>query len=283
MANRDELEVLALRSRRLRVSWFPLVTLLAAGACGLAQPASAEIRQVGVGNETIAVEELGGSGPVVIFESGLGEPFDSFTEAAKSLSSCMRVVMYDRPGIGASGPRAESGPAMADDVAQGLHALIGKLGLPGPYVVVGHSLGGFYAQIFARRYPSDIAAVVLIDAASQFEPPGVFVSKVRPEPGSVAAAEEEGMRLGEATANSEPPFPPVPLIVLAATDHEMSADLEQLWQATQAKLPGLSPKGKLEVVSGAGHFIQTDRPDAVIAAVKEATRDAGLSVETCAP
>jgi pimeloyl-ACP methyl ester carboxylesterase len=75
---------------------------------------------------------------------------------------------------------------MADDVALRLHALTGALALPAPYIVVGHSLGGFYAQVFARRYPKDVAAVVLVDAASQFEPPGVFVSKSTPKPGAVA-------------------------------------------------------------------------------------------------
>src|SRR5688500_6802651 len=91
--------------------------------------------------------------------------------------------------LGASGPRAATGPAMADEVAARLHALTETLALPTPFIVVGHSLGGFYAQIFARCYPDDVAGVVLIDAASQFEPPGVFVSKSKPAPGSVAEAD----------------------------------------------------------------------------------------------
>jgi pimeloyl-ACP methyl ester carboxylesterase len=95
---------------------------------GAIAPAGAATCDVSVGNEVIAVDELSSTGPVVIFESGLGEPTDSWGEVAKSLSSCMRVVMCDRPGLGASGPRADAGPALANDVAQRL---------PPPYIVVG--------------------------------------------------------------------------------------------------------------------------------------------------
>jgi pimeloyl-ACP methyl ester carboxylesterase len=157
------------------------------------------------------------------------------------------------------------------------------LALPPPYIVVGHSLGGFYAQVFVRRHPDDVAAVVLVDAASQFEPPGVFVTRSRLEPGSIPALEEEGFGPGIAALEAGPPFPPVPLIVLAATDHAMSSSLEEQWQRTQAKIPGLSPKGRLEVVAGSGHYIQTDRPEAVVAAIEDAARAGGLSAGRCGP
>jgi pimeloyl-ACP methyl ester carboxylesterase len=245
--------------------------------------ALAELRMIKFGAADIAVERFGDRGPVVVFESGLGTPMESFRGVAEALSSCMQVVLYDRPGIGLSGPRPEQGPVTAGEAADRLHELIAALGLPAPRIIVGHSLGGFNAQIYARRTPKDVAAVVLIDAASQFEPEGAFVSASNFAPGSIEALEDEGFDLGVAAVAAEPPFPPVPLIVLAATDHAMPAQTEKLWLETQAKIAALSPEGRLEIIEGSGHYIQTDKPDTVIAAVIAAARQAGLATSDCAP
>ena len=68
-----------------------------------------------------------------------------------------------------------------------------------------------------------------------------------------------------------PGFPSVPLIVLAATDHGVTPELEALWQEVQARTAVLSPNGRLVVVEGSGHFIQGDRPQVVIDAVLDAS------------
>jgi pimeloyl-ACP methyl ester carboxylesterase len=73
-----------------------------------------------------------------------------------------------------------------------------------------------------------------------------------------------------------PPFPPVPLIVLVATDHDVTPDREALWQQVQEQTAALSPKGRVKLVQGAGHFIQKDRPQVVIEAVLDAIREAGM-------
>src|SRR4051812_49219758 len=51
-----------------------------------------------------------------------------------------------------------------------------------------------------------------------------------------------------------PSFPPVPLIVLVATEHDVAPEREALWQQVQAQTAALSPKGRLKIVQGAGHF-----------------------------
>jgi alpha-beta hydrolase superfamily lysophospholipase len=56
-----------------------------------------------------------------------------------------------------------------------------------------------------------------------------------------------------------PPFPLVPLIVLAATDHGATPEREALWR-DKVRTAALSPRGRLQVVHGTGHFIQNDRP-----------------------
>jgi pimeloyl-ACP methyl ester carboxylesterase len=195
---------------------------------------------------------------------------------AQPLAAFAQIVLRDRPGIGRSGPRRGTEVLMANTVADELLTCLHMLDLPPPCVLVGHSLGGFYMQAFARTYPHETAAVVLIDSASPLEPPGVFGSTVPPEPGSIVAMEEAGFASSAEAMSAGPPFPPVPLIVLVATEHAVPPECEALWQKVQAQTAALSPKGQLKVVQGAGHFIQMDRPQVVIEAVRDAVRQAGL-------
>jgi pimeloyl-ACP methyl ester carboxylesterase len=260
-----------------RASLAPVRQITAAPvACGLAAPAAgAEAGRVRIGEAEIAFETLGRSGPVVVFESGRGEDMRSWEQVARPLAACARVVLYDRPGIGRSSPRMGASVLLADTVVDQLAALLHAIDMPPLYILVGHSLGGFYAQAFARKRPAEVAAVVLVDAASPFEPPGVFVSTVPPKPGSIEAAEEAGFAPSVKAMLAGPPFPPVPVIVLAATNHGDTPEREALWRETQARTAALSPKGQLRIVDGSGHFIQIDRPQAVVDAVLEALRQTG--------
>lgn len=263
--------------------------LVAAGLIGLAQPVATGLAATpfelgfvpGEDGGRTAVATAGDSGPVVVFESGLGEPMTGWRQAAGPLAACMRVVLYDRPGIGMSDPRANLGPVLAADVAGGLAALLDGLGLPAPYILVGHSLGGLYVQAFARALPGRVAAIVLVDAASPLEPPGVFVSTVPPLPGTIEAAEEAGIAASTDALRDGPPLPPVPLIVLAATEHGDTPEREALWRDVQAATAALSPLGRLEVVDGSGHFIQEDRPQAVTGAILAAAEAAGFDTAGC--
>ena len=247
-------------------------------ACGTA----GDVRHARVGGADVAYATFGTAGPVVVLESGLGEDMREWRAVAQALAPCARVVTYDRPGIGRSAPRPDASPVQADAVARELAGLLRALGMPPPYVLVGHSLGGLYVQAFARAMPGDVAAVVLVDASSPLEPPGVFVSTVPPEPGTIAAAEDAGVAPSAAALRAGAPFPPVPLVVLAAADHGDTPAREALWRDVQARTAALSPRGRLVVVEGSGHFIQTDRPAAVVGAVLQAAREAGADVAGCA-
>jgi pimeloyl-ACP methyl ester carboxylesterase len=74
-----------------------------------------------------------------------------------------RVCSYDRAGYGWSEPGpGPSGPRAA---ATDLHTVLSRAGVAGPYVLVGHSLGGVIVRQFAADHPSDVAGIVLLDAA----------------------------------------------------------------------------------------------------------------------
>lgn len=222
-----------------------------------------------------------GHGPEVVFESGLGEGRNAWAAVVDALAPCLTTITYDRPGIGESPLRADpNAPVLASQVASVLLAALRRRHLFGPYILVGHSLAGLYVQAFAREHPRRTAGVVLVDATSPLEPPGVFVSRTPPRPGSTAAAEEAGVAPSVAALLKGPPFPPVPLVVIAATGHGAPPKEEALWLDVQRRTARMSPKGQLVIVRG-GHSVPSERPAAVVSAVLSVAAKAGANVTAC--
>ena len=225
--------------------------------------------------------DVGGQGPVVVFEAGLGEGRESWKNIVGALGPCLTVVTYDRPGIGESGPPSHPAtPILATAVANELLEQLRERRLPPPYLLVGHSLGGLYAQAFARNHPSVVAGLLLVDASSHLEPPGAFVSTVPPKPGSIEAAEEAGVAPSVAALLVGPPFPDIPLVVLAATRHGDTPRREELWRDVQRRTAAMSSKGRIDVIDS-GHFIQAERPEAVIDGVLSLAVETGANIEAC--
>jgi pimeloyl-ACP methyl ester carboxylesterase len=166
--------VLALRRQlRGRGRWLvvPLIVVLAifaigggvttvTSALGTTDGAGAG-QMVDVGGHRLYIECQGSGAPVVILQSGLGESSSYWSRIASTVATTTRVCAYDRAGHGRSD---EVGPQDGIAVANDLHTLLEQAGVPGPYVLVGHSSGGPYVRVFATRYPDQVAGVVLLDA-----------------------------------------------------------------------------------------------------------------------
>lgn len=98
----------------------------------------------------------------VVFENGSRATVDSWNQVLDALPPDVAVFAYNRPGYDHS--EATDTPRDGATVVAELRALLQQQGLKPPYVLVGHSLGGLYMQLFARRYPDDVRGVVLVDA-----------------------------------------------------------------------------------------------------------------------
>lgn len=250
--------------------------LIVIAATASAAPPVARDAIYSVGGQTLFVRVLGDDGPVVVFEAGLGNGIASWGAVPDEVARFARVVLYERAGIGRSVPLARPGvPVTAAAVAGALHALLHAAGLRPPFILVGHSLGGLYVQMFARRYPAEVAGVVLLDASSP-DAPAALKTRARLEPGSAAYLEEEGIAASNRQVTQAGPFPPVPLTVIAATDH---GPYFRAWEPElmrlQVQLSQLSPEARLVLATGSGHDVQADRPAAVVAAVRETVQAAG--------
>ena len=120
---------------------------------------------VQVGSIRMNIDCSGHGSPTVILESGSGGPSIDWLMVQPEVAKFARVCSYDRAGYG----RSDSGPEPRSSlqIARELKQLLQAAGEKGPYVLVGHSMGGYDIRVYTGLYPSDVAGVVLVDASHE--------------------------------------------------------------------------------------------------------------------
>ncbi len=120
-------------------------------------------QRVDIGSIKLHIYCEGEGQPTVILESGLGGFSLDWSSVQQSLAGQVRVCAWDRAGYGWSDPGPS--PRATDQIVEELEALLEIAQIPGPYVLVGHSFGGFTVQYFAKRNPGKVAGLVLIESS----------------------------------------------------------------------------------------------------------------------
>jgi pimeloyl-ACP methyl ester carboxylesterase len=120
-------------------------------------------RLVDIGGYRLHLYCVGEGSPAAILESGGGNPWLSWYKVQPQAAQFTRVCSYDRAGLGWSDPSPK--PRTAKVIAEELHTLLHNAGVTGPFVLVGHSLGGMDARMFASQYPSEVVGMVLVDSS----------------------------------------------------------------------------------------------------------------------
>jgi pimeloyl-ACP methyl ester carboxylesterase len=120
-------------------------------------------QMVDVGGYRLHINCTGTGSPTVVIDAGWGDWSASWSSWVQpEVAKTTRVCTYDRAGMGWS----EAGPLPrnAQQFAIELHTLLHNARIPGPYVLVGHSMGGLPVRVFAHAYAADVAGVVLIES-----------------------------------------------------------------------------------------------------------------------
>jgi hypothetical protein len=221
-----------------------------------------------VGGYRLYLRCTGNGNPTVVMDAAAGEDSSTWSDVEPSLARVTRVCVYDRAALGRSDPAPipRTSQTMVDD----LTTLLRVASVPGPYVLVGHSIAGFNVQVFAREDGGDtVVGVVLIDAT-----PPEFIAvldsigyPIPPPEDTVNNPDGMDFRASAAQALTAGPFPPVPLIVLTHGPPGDLGPLEETWQEMQLAQSQLSPRGRLIVARKSGHYIQNDQPRLVFRAI----------------
>jgi pimeloyl-ACP methyl ester carboxylesterase len=280
-------------------------------------------RLVDIGGYRLKINCTGKGSPTVILEAGLGDVSIEWKRVQPEIAQFSRVCSYDRAGYGGSdaGPM----PRTSAQIAKELHALLQNAGEAPPYLLVGHSFGGYNVRVFNGNNQDEVVGVVLVDATQedQYEllpaawtriyeselkrykkearwaPVFIDLGVARLMLRSLGnldensylilqskylqsrASELELIQTSAEQARASGNISAKPLIVLTAGKNSEETlsnglskqdfdDFHRIWvDELQIRLARLSMRGKQIVVPDSGHDIPSERPDAVVNAVRD--------------
>ena len=146
-----------------------LVVLLLIGYAYQAKTTNDDFQQfpapgerVDVGGYNLHIYCTGEGSPTVVVDAGNGDFSLGWSLVQPDVADFTRICTYDRAGYGWSDPGPQ--PRSAEQIAAELHTLLANAGIEGPYVLVGHSMGGYDVRMFAHLYPDEVAGMVLVDS-----------------------------------------------------------------------------------------------------------------------
>lgn len=222
----------------------------------------------------------GKSGPSVVFISGLGDGLTTWSEIQSELAKRYQTLSYDRAGVGQSTPAGHASTGL--DVAQELKQVLEKSELAPPYLLVGHSVGGLYARIFAGKYPHLVSGMVLLDYTLEDK---ILALKeadlggMTPEQLLALIAEEMGLEKGskrefisslktaeQVKASKLPPNPVTVITALKPSPEETPEDM-QLKSLLHGQYVQSVPNSK-HIQLQSSHYVHLDHPNLVIAEIK---------------
>ncbi|MGB9467591.1 MAG: alpha/beta hydrolase [Candidatus Acidiferrum sp.] len=261
---------------------------------------------VDIGNGRKLHLECSGAGfPTVILESGLRTRGDNWSRTdllshggapvLQEAAKFVRVCTYDRPGTTlnpgeVSRSDAAPMPRTALNVVHDLHALLHAARVPGPYVLVGHSMGGLFIRLYSAMYPEEVSGLVLVDAlAEQSKPlfkPGDWTTFVGLNSGTLPGFEnytaletidfDASFQQMERELNNGP-MEKIPAVILVrglpvelppTAPPKFASVLEPAWRKSEEQLALAVPHIQYVIARKSRHYIQWDEPGLVVQAIR---------------
>ncbi len=231
-----------------------------------------DVQQTNINGRQVEFVSRGAGSPTIVFETGMGQDIKTWHSVFDSLSRHSSVFAYNRPGYGHS--NLKNAPRDVTAVAIQLHENLQAVGRQPPYLLIGHSAGGLYVNMFARLYPEEVAGLVFLDAShpDQFEYfrkqqsllYNILITSTRK---GKRRYEESIVKQTQKDFKHAPSFPDIPVLVLTAGKKSSALETRKMrkkWLEFQRDLAGLSRTSTHIIVEGSGHFIHKDQPDMVI-------------------
>ena len=222
---------------------------------------------------------VAGSGrPVIVFEAGAGDGLETWNKVFPEAAKLSTVFAYSLRGYGMSFPTL--GSRTGEDVVYELRQLLAAQHLTPPYMLVGHSIGGLYMELFAKLHPDEVVGLILVDPTHpdhlermKAERPGNYrviqTAKVLTLANTLGA-ELRGIDDTGRQWHVAPPLPNRPAIVLTA---QRSSPLDgpafaEFTGKLQTELVESWPGAEQRFIDST-HYIQREKPEAVAQAIKD--------------
>ena len=242
-----------------------------------------------MGGRTLRYQCHGEGAPAIIIEAGAGDKPTltlNWNAVVQGVYPTTRICIYDRVDAKTS-----------QEVAENLHILLSKIPLPGPYILVAHSLGGWHARVFTHLYPEDVAGMILVDTTPTSPEAPITYATVYPtyspdEPAGITQnrMSEADIFTGELmpsmdgldmeTSNEQVrqagSFGDIPLVVIGripgpenfpGIDPAAQEQLGSIMLKVEADLTKLSSKGVFIAATTHDHFISLYQPQIIIDAI----------------
>lgn len=259
-----------------------------------------------VGGRQVHLLCRGQGSPAVILESGIPGTSLGWTSVMEDIALFTRVCAYDRAGYGWSEAGPE--PRTISNITGELRDLLRTARVDPPYLLAGHSFGGLVVQLYASRFPDQVAGMVLVDSAHPdlarrsghlermggvalrlklMAPLGIARLIIDPpagspesRPSSVRKMEKELLATTRSFRAMASEMKGLPESLNQAAEGRPRLGRKPLvvltegrrrmafWHAMQEQFTKLSDSSEWQVVDGAGHFIHQDQPDIVVDAVR---------------
>jgi pimeloyl-ACP methyl ester carboxylesterase/sugar lactone lactonase YvrE len=231
--------------------------------------------KVDVGGYSLYIHCTGQGSPTVILDAGYGGDSGNWGYIQPKIAHSTKVCSYDRAGLGYSEPRPSGIQGDGTQIVKELNALLLKAHIDGPYILIGHSMGGMNMRLYTYTYPRDVAGMVLIDSSheDQCARDGNFcfgngsgesvdvtaiMSQVRAARHGVVKGSLGSMPLAVLTQGA----PTNPCDAQCATD-------AKVWRDLQIELASASTNSLHVIASRSGHFIHGDQPALVLEAINQ--------------
>jgi pimeloyl-ACP methyl ester carboxylesterase len=256
-------------------------------------------QMISIGTHRLQIRTEGKGTPTVVIEAGITDLMENWRPLQQRIAKETRIITYNRAGYGQSEPGPL--PRHSGREAEELKALLDAASVPGPYVVVGHSLGGLNAQVFAAKYPQDVAGIVLLDPpplsfirGEDYTNLLVMADQMTAEWQAVADADAESAdaeqkarggffkmiasehreMFGESArlVSEISSFGDTPLLVMAAKKpnpafEDLAEEYQQYWIEQSSRLSRKSSKGKFILAEESTHHLYKDVPELVVESI----------------
>lgn len=232
---------------------------------------SGQERYSDIKGQKFRINEIGSGNITVIFESGMSDSLEAWGSLPEKVSSFARVFLYDRADIGKSdlSQQERTIPNMVSE----LKSILEKEKIHPPYILVGHSLGGYITRYFSSKYPADVKGLLLLDPAPEAYWQGMSERKLKEyiEGGTQWYRTKHAPKYNNEWVNFIPNMvymkdlrisESLPVILVSAS--------ETGWYKYQKQiLAGLKNSKQIELTGS--HYIHRDHPDMIIQYIKELT------------